>query len=175
MEINCFIYFAIIKNIKVEKMKKTIALLLVVLLSFSLVSCGKDAKKISYETAEMGMQILEMAKKYPPVFASTSGLNSYVNQVYSNAEIVKEQESLALATEFLQDRVLLILDQYGGPVQPEYISFILSVAQEYPESYEYFKDVFDEIQRQYDASVAEGSYWITIDYDLINECFPERD
>ena len=24
MEINCFIYFAIIKNIKVEKMKKTI-------------------------------------------------------------------------------------------------------------------------------------------------------
>ena len=34
MEINCFIYFAIIKNIKVEKKKKTIALLLVVLLVF---------------------------------------------------------------------------------------------------------------------------------------------
>ena len=157
------------------KMKKTIAFVLVVLLSFSLVSCGKDAKRISYETAEMGgMRILEMTKKYPPVFASTSGLNSYVNQEYGNAEIVKEQESLAVATEFLQDRVLLILDQYGGPVPPEYISFILSVAQEYPESCEYFKDVFDDIQRQYDASVAEDSYWITIDYDLINQCFPER-
>lgn len=126
---------------------------------------------------------MEGLKKWPPIGPNASRPVRELNQERiswrleagkKNAEIVMNSKDLNNAAVFMRYHVISVFDHIIG-IEATYVETVLNkVKSDYPKCYEYFEDVFTEIERQYDeqlVSIDDG--YIKFDTDKIYATFPE--